>query len=133
MEFTMTFRSLLLSSVVLTPLLETALGSDKPALAADNKVSTYKPMAGFNQIIGTTRFVGYFLQAPDLCRVTVFKARADDETLVSPPERVKVDIATGGRGELSADDGSALAIACTADAGAITTSPQHPTNVVTAP
>jgi hypothetical protein len=44
-------------------------------------------MAGFNHVVGSTRFVGYFLQAGDLCRVTVFKAAADDEASVSPPER----------------------------------------------
>jgi hypothetical protein len=112
----------------------------QPGLAADNthaaylaSVSTYKPMAGFNHVVGPTRFVGYFLQAPGLCRVTVFKAAADDETLVSPPERVKIDIVAAGRSELAAGDGSALAIACTADADAIKIAPQHPTKVVVAP
>jgi hypothetical protein len=129
-----TFTPVLLSSAVLVSLLE-------PGLAADNNrhaaylasVSTYKPMAGFNHVVGPTRFVGYFLQAPGLCRVTVFKAGADDEALVSPPERVKIDIAAAGRSELAAGDGSALAIACTADADAIKIAPQHPTNVVFTP
>jgi len=35
--------------------------------------------------------------------------------------------------ELAAGDGSALAIACTADADAIKIAPQHPTKVVVAP
>jgi hypothetical protein len=48
-------------------------------------VATYKPMAGFNHIVGPTRFVGYFLLGPHVCRVTLFEAAADDEALVVPP------------------------------------------------
>jgi hypothetical protein len=129
----MALRSLLLSYMVFTAMVQMALAADTPALAADNKAPIYKPMAAFNHVIGRTRFVGYFLQAPGLCRVTVFKAGADDETLVSGPERVKIEIAANGRGELFDKDGWALAIACAADAAAITISPQRPTNVVTAP
>jgi hypothetical protein len=51
--------------------------------------------------------------------VTVFKAVANDESLVSPPERTELYIAAADRRELAAGDGSALAIACTADADAI--------------
>jgi len=125
----MTFASVFLSSAVLASLLQPGLAADNTHAAYLASVSTYKPMAGFNH----TRFVGYFLQAPGLCRVTVFKAGVDDEALVSPPERVKIEIAAGGRSELAAGDGSALAIACTADADAIKIAPQHPTNVVAAP
>ena len=53
----------------------------------------------------------------------MFKAGADDEALVSPPERVKIDIGAADRSELAAGDGSALAIACTADADAIKIAP----------
>ena len=42
-------------------------------------------------------------------------------------------LAAAGRSELAAGDGSALAIACTADADAIKIAPQHPTNVVFTP
>jgi hypothetical protein len=87
-------------------------------------------MAGFNQVVGPRRFVGYFLHTPGLCRVTVFTAAADDERLVSSPGRIKIDIPAADRSELAAGDGSALAIACNADAIAI--APQHPSNVVTA-
>ena len=48
-------------------------------------VATYKPMAGFNHVVGPTRFVGYFLPGPNLCRVTIFQAGANDEALVVPP------------------------------------------------
>jgi hypothetical protein len=130
---TMTFTSVLLSSAVLASLLQPGLAADNTHAAYLASVSTYKPMAGFNHVVGPTRFVGYFLQAPGLCRVTVFKAAADDETLVSPPERMKIDIAAAGGSELAAGDGSALAIACTADADAIKIAPQHPTKVVVAP
>jgi hypothetical protein len=96
----------------------------QPTLAANHgdclaAVSTYKPTAGFNHVVGPTRFVGYFLQTPDACCVTVFKAVANDESLVSPPERTELYIAAADRRELAAGDGSALAIACTADADAI--------------
>jgi hypothetical protein len=127
----MTLTSVLLSSTVLASLLQPGLAADITHAAYLASVSTYKPMAGFNHVVGSTRFVGYFLQGPGLCRVTVFKAGADDEALVSPPERLKIDIAAAGRSELAAGDGSALAIACTADADAIKIAPQYhyPTNV----
>ena len=88
-------------------------------------VSTYKPIAGFNHVVGLTRFVGYFREAADHCLVTVFQAAANDEALLTPPRRVEIDIEAGGRSELDAGDGSALAIACTADADAIKIAPQH--------
>jgi hypothetical protein len=103
-----------------------------PAFAAESNhwayvmsVATYKPMAGFNHVVGPTRFVGYFLQSPDLCRVTVFTAAADDDRLVEPPKRMQIDIRAADRAELPADDGSALAIACTADADLIKIAPQR--------
>jgi hypothetical protein len=124
-----TFTSVLLSSVVVASVMQPGFASDNTHAAYLASVSTYKPMAGFNHVVGPTRFVGYFLQAPGLCRVTVFKAGADDEALISPPERVEIDIAAAGRRELAAGDGSALAVACTADADAIKIAPQHPMRV----
>ena len=59
------------------------------------------------------------------CRATVFKEVADDESLVSPPERIDLYIAAADRRELAAGDGSALAIACTADTDAIKIAPQQ--------
>jgi hypothetical protein len=88
-------------------------------------VATYKPMAGFNHVVGQTRFVGYFLPDRNVCRVTLFEAAADDETLAVPPRRIAVDIEAGGRAEFPAGDGSALAIACTADADVIKIAPQR--------
>jgi hypothetical protein len=76
-------------------------------------------------VVGPTLFVGYFLPAPDLCRVTVFTASADDETPVAPPRRTEIDIAAASRAEFPAGDGSALAIACTADANLIKIAPQR--------
>jgi hypothetical protein len=119
-----TFTSVLLSSVVVASLMQPGFAAGSKHAAYLASVSTYKPMAGFNHVVGPTRFVGYFLQAPGSCRVTVFKAGADDEALISPPERVEIDIAAAGRSELAAGDGSALAIACTADADAIKIAPQ---------
>jgi hypothetical protein len=126
----MTFGSVLLSSVILASLIQAGFAANNTHAAYLASVSTYRP--GRLQPRGRTdALVDYFLQARDLCRVTVFKAVADDEALVSPPERVEIDAAAGGRSELAAGDGSALAIASTADANAIKIAPQyhHPTNV----
>lgn len=102
-----------------------------PALAGDNShraylasVSTYKPMAGFVHVVGPTRFVGYFLATSHVCRVSVFTAAADDEVLATPPKRIDIDVKAADRAELPAGDGSALAIACTADADLIKIAPQ---------
>jgi hypothetical protein len=86
-------------------------------------------MGGFNHVVGNKRLVGYFLAAPDLCRVTLFQAMADDEALVVPPRRLEIDIKAADRAELDAGDGAALAIACTADADAIKIAPQLPAAV----
>ena len=51
-------------------------------------VASYKPMAGFNHVVGPARFVGYLLPGADRCLVTVFKAAADDEALVTPPRKI---------------------------------------------
>ena len=108
------------------------LASCLPAFAAENNhwaylasVATYKPMAGFNHVVGPTRFVGYFLPGPHVCRVTLFEAAADDEALVVPPRRIAIVIEAAGRTEFPAGDGSALAIACTADADLIKIAPQR--------
>jgi hypothetical protein len=63
-----------------------------PAAAQDHaaylaSVATYKPMAGFSHVVGNKRFVGYFLAVPDLCRVTVFEAIADDVAVIVPMKR----------------------------------------------
>ena len=118
----MKLTPLLLISFFLTSPIQPALAGNHDAYQAS--VSTYKPMAGFNHVVGPTRFVGYFLQAPATCRVTVFKAAAADESLVTPPERIELYIAAADRRELAAGDGSALAIACTADADAIKIAPR---------
>ncbi len=41
-----------------------ATARDRAAYLAS--VATYKPMAGFNHVVGNKRFVGYFVAAPDL-------------------------------------------------------------------
>ena len=101
-----------------------AFASERAHAAYLASVATYKPMAGFNHVVGATRFVGYFLQAPDACRLIVFEAAADDEALASPPRRIEISIRAGDRSAFGAGDGSALAIACTADADAIKVVPQ---------
>ena len=87
-------------------------------------VASYKPMAGFNHVVGDTRFVGYFLAGPDRCDVTLFTAGADDESLTAPARRTVLQIAAAGRSEIDAGPDSALAIACNADANAILIAPQ---------
>jgi len=98
--------------------------SDHSALFAS--VATYRSMAGFNHVVGKARFVGYFRSAPDRCDLTVFQAVADDESLATPPRRFEFTIAAGGRAELDAGDGAALAIACTIDADSIRIAPENP-------
>ncbi len=101
-----------------------AMAHDHAAYLAS--VATYKPMAAFNHVVGHKRFVGYFLAAPDLCRVTVFEVTADNGSLVIPTSRVEIDIKSADRAELDAGGGAALAIACTPDADAIIIAPQLP-------
>ena len=119
----MNFTPVLLTSVLLASQIQPTLAGAHDAYLAS--VSTYRPMGGFNYLVGPTHFVGYFLQTPDACRVTVFKAVANDESLVSPPERIELYIAAADRRELAAGDGSALAIVCTADTDAIKIAPQQ--------
>ncbi|MDE3177985.1 MAG: hypothetical protein KGM15_17940 [Pseudomonadota bacterium] len=113
-------------TIIKTLALIAAAAALPAAAVADPRplVSTYKPMAGFNHVVGGERFVGYFLAGPDRCDVTLFQARADDEALPVAPRRLVLQIAAGGRSELDAGLGAALAIACTADADAIKIAPQ---------
>ena len=126
----MTSASVLLSAALLAADISPAVAAEANHRAYLASVSTYRPMAGFNHVVGPTRFVGYFLSGPDLsgpdsCRVTVLTAAADDEALVTPPRRIAFDLAAGGRTELPAGDGSALAIDCTSDADLIKVAPQR--------
>ena len=119
---------------ILTILVVAPLALPPPATAHDHaahlaSVATYKPLAGFNHVVGNKRFVGYFIAAPDLCRVTVFEAIADDVALIAPPKRLEIDIKSADRAELNAGEGAALAIACTSDAHAIKIAPQLPAAV----
>lgn len=120
----MSFASILATSVVLASQIHSAFAGDGAHARYLASVATYKPMAGFNHVVGKTRFVGYFLQSPDACKVTVFEAVADDEALATPPRRIDIVVPAGDRSEFDAGDGSALAIACTADADAIKIAPQ---------
>jgi hypothetical protein len=121
----MTLRSVLVSTATVASCLAPALAGERNHWAYLASVATYKPMAGFIHVVGPTRFVGYFVPAPDLCRVTVITAAADDEELLAPPRRIEIDIAAADRAEIPAGDGSALAIACTADADMIKIAPQR--------
>jgi len=56
--------------------------------------------------------------AESSCNVTVFDAIADDDRLAAPARR-RFELRGGGRVEIQAGHGKALAIACTADAGEI--------------
>jgi hypothetical protein len=125
----MTFASVLLASVVLAGQIQPTLAASGGHAAYLASVAVYKPMQGFNHVVGPTRFVGYFLEAPGACKVTVFEAGADDEALATPPRRIDVDVAAADRSEFPAGDGSALAIACSADADAIEVAPQSRTTL----
>jgi hypothetical protein len=127
----MSFSSALLTCVVLASQLESSFAATHSEYLAS--VATYKPMAGFNHVVGTTRFVGYFLQSAGACNVTVFEAAAYDEALVTPPRRIDIIILAGDRSEFDAGDGSALAIACTVDADAIKIAPQTRTTISISP
>jgi len=129
----MSIASILLSSIVLASQVHPSFAADNTHATYLASVATYKPMAGFNHVVGTTRFVGYFLQSPDACRVTVFEAAAFDEALTSPVRRIDIDIPAAGRSAFDTGDGSALAIACTADADAIKIAPQYRAAVSVAP
>ncbi len=82
-------------------------------------VATYKPIQGFNHIVGSRRFVGYFVSAKDACAVTIINAAAEDDRLIETPTRQSITIPAAGRTEIKADHGKALGIGCTADADAI--------------
>ena len=103
-----------------------AVASD-PASHVDylHSVATYKPMQGFNHVVGSKRFVGYFMPTGNTCSVTVMLAIADDERLATPPQRIQIEIPGASRSDIAAGGGNALAIACTVDADAIKVAPMH--------
>ncbi len=82
-------------------------------------VSTYKPIQGFSHTVGSRHFVGYFVTANNGCAVTVIDATVGDYRLADAPRRQKFNLAAGGRTEVKADHGKALAIGCGADANEI--------------
>ncbi len=129
----MSFTSVLMASVVLASQVHPTFAADGGHFRYLASVATYKPMAGFNHVVGAVRFVGYFLPAPDACKVTVFEAAASDEALATPPRRIDIVVRAGDRAQFEAGDNSALAIACTADADAIKVAPQIRTSVSVAP
>ena len=97
--------------------------ADHKALMAS--VATYKPMTGFEHIVGNVRFVGYFRSEGDRCAVTLLQTLADAEPPATPPERANLVIEADGRAELAAGPDSALAIACVDDASEIKVAPQY--------
>ncbi len=129
----MSFASTLAMSFVLASQVHPTFAANGTHARYLASVATYKPMAGFNHVVGATRFVGYFLPSPDACKVTVFEAAANDETLAIPPRRIDIVVRAGDRSEFDAGDGSALAIACTADADTIKIAPQIRPSVSVAP
>ena len=82
-------------------------------------VHSFKPIEGFNHVIGATRYVGYFTQRDGGCAVTVITAGAEDTALVVPPKRMELVIPAADRTEIEAEGGRALAIGCTVDADQI--------------
>ena len=129
----MSFASVLATSVILAGQVHSTFAADGAHSRYLASVATYKPMAGFSHVVGATLFVGYFLPSPDACKVTVFEAAAYDESLATPPRRIDIVVRAGDRSEFDAGDGSALAIACTADADAIKIAPQTRPSVSVAP
>ncbi len=129
----MSLASVLAASVVLASQVHSAFAAEGTHARYLASVATYKPMAGFNHVVGATRFVGYFLPSLDACQVTVFEAAANDESLATLPRRIDLVVRAGERSEFDAGGGSALAIACTADADAIKIAPQTRAGVTVAP
>ncbi len=115
-------KTLTVAAAFALALASTASATDHAQLM--RQVRSFKPMAGFNVVIGGARFVGYFTPGPGRCDVTVFQAAADDEALSVAPRRMVLQIAAGGRNELDAGPDAALAIACTGDADALKLAPQ---------
>ena len=76
----MPLTSVLLTSAILAAQIHPTFVVDDTHAEYLASVSTYRPMAGFNHVVGPNRFVGYFMQAPGVCQVTVFKAAADDKS-----------------------------------------------------
>lgn len=83
------------------------------------RVAAYEPMQAFNQIVGETQFIGYFLAAEDACEVTVMVSVAGDERLTAEPRRIDLVIKAADRSEIAADEDRVLAIGCTVDADEI--------------
>ncbi len=82
-------------------------------------VSTYKPIQGFSHTVGSRHFVGYFFTANKSCAITVIDATVGDDRLADGTRRQKFTLEAGGRTEVKADHGKALAIGCGADANEI--------------
>ena len=112
---------LVAASSAFFPFMASAEGTTHADYSAS--VATYKPLQGFNHVVGSRQFVGYFLAAKESCAVTVINAAAGDDRLIETPERRTLSIPAGGRVELKADHGKALGVACTADADAIKVAP----------
>ncbi len=94
-------------------------------------IATYKPVQGFNHIVGARRFVGYFIK-DNGCAVTVFASVADDDRLRVPAIRQKIHLRAGAVAEVKADHEQALGIGCTADADEIKVTALKPRTVNTA-
>ena len=111
-------RIAIAAAAVLIPFAASA--GEKP-LHADYlaSVSTYKPLHGFSHTIGSRHFVGYFFTANNSCALTVIDATVGDPRLADAPRKQKFTLDAGGRTEVNADHGKALAIACGADANEI--------------
>jgi hypothetical protein len=94
-----------------------AFAADKtPHSAYLAAVSTYKPIQGFTQTVGSRHFVGYFQAANDACAVTVVDAAVGDEHLLDGTRRNTFILPAGDRKEINAGRGKALGIGCAGDA-----------------
>ncbi len=115
-------------AIAATALLPFAASGEEKTLHSEYSasVSTYKPLQGFSHVVGERHFVGYYIVSSNGCAVTVINATAGDERLLETPRRQKFDLPAGGRTEIKADHGKALAVACNADGAAITVAALEP-------
>jgi len=82
-------------------------------------VRSYAPFAAISENAGSKHVVGWFETTGEACRMTLVVAERGDETLAVEPTRVAFTVAAADVAELATGAGSAIRVACTADADAV--------------
>ncbi|BBE72611.1 hypothetical protein [Oharaeibacter diazotrophicus] len=90
-------------------------------------VHAYAPFAAISETAGSKHVVGWFESTGEACRMTLVVAERDDETLAVEPTRVAFTVAAADVAELATGAGSAIRVACTADADAVKVATFEPT------